>query len=212
MFCDDCQSQIKWVTKPICLQCGRPQSSEIEKCFECQADPLPLGRVRSAITYQDPVRRVLHRMKYEGYYSLAQPLGELMARAWPRWQHPFDLVLPVPLHTARRRQRGYNQAEILVRQLQENLNWPIETAALVRSRKTRPQLGLTAAERRANVLGAFRADPTRIASKRILLVDDVFTTGSTLAAAAAALLDAGATRVTAYCLTCAADRQDITIV
>lgn len=170
---------------------------------------MPLEWIRAATLYRDPIRRVLHRMKYEGFYALAQPLGDLMVKGWFDWQQPFDFVTAVPLHATRRRERGYNQAELLVSQLKKRLNWPAESGCLVRSRKTRPQLGLTAAERRANVLGAFRADPTRIAGKRVLLVDDVLTTGSTLAAAAATLLDSGATAVSAYCLTCATGRQDI---
>jgi ComF family protein len=140
-------------------------------------------------------------MKYEGYFALADPLGELMVSAWPRWEHPFDLVLPIPLHSQRFRERGYNQSELLVNVMQKKLGWHSDEKALKRSRKTRPQLGLTASERRVNVCGAFEADGTCVTGKRILLVDDVCTTGSTLTAAAEALLAAGARSVTAYCLT-----------
>ncbi len=140
-------------------------------------------------------------MKYEGLFALSQPLGLLMIKAWPRWQHTFDLVLPIPLHPQRQRERGYNQAELLVRVIQKELGWMSEPTAIRRERRTRPQLGLTASERRANVSGAFGVDSTKVAGKRILLVDDVCTTGSTLASAAETLFDAGATSVSAYCLT-----------
>jgi ComF family protein len=151
-------------------------------------------------------------MKYEGFFALSEPLGNLMIKAWPMWQHSFDLVLPIPLHPQRERERGYNQSELLVRQLRKELGWATEPAALKRYRRTRPQLGLTANERRANVRDAFGADSVRVNGKRILLVDDVCTTGSTLASAAEALLNAGARSISAYCLTQAIGNQTITNV
>lgn len=143
-------------------------------------------------------------MKYEGYFALAQPLGEVMVEAWPNWQHQPDLVLPIPLHSRRKRERGYNQSKLLTDILEQELGLSTTTQALSRSRHTRPQIGLTADERRANVLGAFIAKPALVKGKRIMLVDDVFTTGSTLSAAAEALYMAGACSVSAYCLTTAA--------
>jgi ComF family protein len=151
-------------------------------------------------------------MKYEGFFALSEPLGTLMIKAWPKWQQPFDIVLPIPLHPQRERSRGYNQSELLVRELQKGLGWTSCASALKRKRQTRPQLGLTASERRANVRDAFGADSDRVSGKRILLVDDVCTTGSTLASAAEALLDAGAVSISAYCLTQAVGNQDITSI
>jgi ComF family protein len=140
-------------------------------------------------------------MKYEGYFALAQPLAELMIVAWPKWEHNFDLVLPIPLHADRKRERGYNQSELLVNALQDQIGWPGDSSALWRTKPTQPQIGLSVSERRANVKDAFEADRTIVKGKKILLVDDVCTTGATLSEAAQVLLKEGSESITAYCLT-----------
>ncbi len=209
MLCLDCRAAIAWIKEPVCETCGRPAASRL--CSSCDSDPPAARPIRSATYYRDPIRRVIHRMKYEGLFALGRPLGQLMVDAWPLWQRPVDLVLPIPLHDRRQRERGYNQSELLVAELRRHLNWPTDTKALFRTRPTRPQLGLTAFERRANVHDAFAADPARVEGKRVLLIDDVCTTGSTLTAAAVALKEAGARSVAAYCLCTVAANQDISI-
>jgi ComF family protein len=186
--------------EPVCPKCGRPHTSVTYPCHICQEHPLPLQQIRAATFYAGPVAEVLKQFKYGGYFGLAQPLGNLMLAAWPRWQCPVDLVVSIPLHTARQRERGYNQSELLARFLERHLDWQVETAALKRSRRTRPQVGLNNVERQANVRGAFIADPALVRGRQILLIDDVHTTGATLVAAAEVLLAAGAKLVSAYCL------------
>jgi ComF family protein len=208
LFCDTCRSEVHWIVKPVCGKCGRSQALAVDTCSACRVSPLPLERVRAAVLYVEPVRTVIHRLKFDGFFALAQPLADLMLEAWPRWEHDFDLILPIPLHPNRYRQRGFNQSELLVRALQERLDWTGDRSALRRNRWTRPQLGLSARERHDNVRGAFDADPKTVRGRRILLVDDVFTTGSTLASAARALLDAGANSVTAYCLAGAGEKLE----
>ena len=148
-------------------------------------------------------------MKYEGYFALADPLAKLMVQAWPRWQSAIDIVIPIPLHSERKRQRGYNQAELLVKEALKSLNWLSVPEALSRPKRTSPQVGLNLNQRQRNVHRAFTADEAMVAGKRVLLVDDVCTTGSTLDSAARVLHDAGALSVDAFCLTTVAGSYTI---
>jgi ComF family protein len=200
LLCVECRQKISWVLEPVCPRCGRSQSKVVDECKGCSQNPIPLQQVRTAVYYEGPVAEVVKQFKYEGYFGLASPLAELMLAAWPRWKQPVDLVVPIPLHTARYRERGYNQSELLARVLEGHLDWRIEPGALKRVRRTRPQVGLNMAERRSNVSGAFIADAALVQGKKILLIDDVRTTGATLVSAAEVLLDAGAKSVSAYCL------------
>jgi ComF family protein len=123
-----------------------------------------------------------------------------MVAGRPAWLDTIDLVVPVPLHPKRQRQRGFNQSALLSRYLCRSLNLVLSENALRRIRHTTPQIELGPEERASNVRGAFAAVPRQVAGRHILLVDDVFTTGATLSAAAEALLAAGARVVSGYCL------------
>ena len=201
LVCPDCKGQVEWVRDPICYSCGKPSDIVVGLCRGCESDPLMINQIRAAALHVDPVKRILHLMKYEGYFALAASLAEIMIRAWPRWQSPVDIVIPIPLHSERKRQRGYNQAEMLVRSMEDKLNWSIVPEGLRRHKRTTPQVGLTIKQRQQNVRDAFTADKDVVEGKDVLLVDDVCTTGSTLDSAARVLLDAGARSVYAYCLT-----------
>jgi ComF family protein len=189
------------------MSCGRPVAHTVLRCTSCQQLPLPLQQLRAATLFERPVAQAIHQMKYEGLFALAEPLADLMLTAWPRWQVPVDLVLPIPLHPRRQQDRGYNQAGLLVKHLCCRLGWATEAKAVWRVRHTRPQVGLDASERRRNLLGGFAADAALVAGKEILLVDDVCTTGATLTAAAEVLLAAGAASVSGYCVARAAVDQ-----
>lgn len=148
--------------------------------------------MRSAVWLTDSARRAAHLLKYEGW----RRLGESMALAMQRLE-PLagaDALVPVPLGAARRRRRGYNQSAELARPLGALARLPVHEAALVRVRETATQTRLTPDGRRANLAGAFRAG-AGVRGRRLVLVDDVFTTGATLVEAALALLEAGAARV-----------------
>ncbi len=153
---------------------------------------------RSFGYYEAELSRLVQGLKFYGRKNLVQLLSPLMAsvfyESWNR--EAFDLILPVPLHPKRKRERGYNQSELLARALADQIAIPVNCRALIRIRSTLPQIGLSDSRRFENVQKAFRCiDAMIIANKRILLIDDVMTTGATVASAAQALLEAGCFRV-----------------
>ena len=186
-------------------------------CSECAAREAPLGAsgvLRARLDdgrnllevawapFASPLREGIHALKYGGSPQLAEPFGARMARAWrgaaAGWEP--DSITPVPLHAARERERGYNQSERLARVVARDLGCRMDRTALRRLRATAQQAQLGREERQANVAGAFGARPERVAGRRILLIDDVYTTGATLRACAAALYSAGAAEVAALTL------------
>jgi ComF family protein len=156
--------------------------------------------VRTAVFFVEPVQSLIHQFKYKHAFALAEPLADLMLRVPPRWRPPVDVIVPIPLHSRRRRQRGYNQAALLARHLSRRLHIRLNTSSLQRIHHTRSQVGLSQAARHANVADAFAVTDRQLQGEHVLLVDDVFTTGATLSAAAETLLAAGATAVSGYCL------------
>jgi ComF family protein len=201
ILCQGCIDQVKWVKEPICQDCGCTVARYSRQCNRCQKRPLPLKQIRAAVLFDKTIPETIHQLKYRNVFALAEPLGKLMAQAWPNWQINSDIVLPIPLHRQRQNKRGYNQSELLVKTFCRELSLPNNEQILLRTRKTPPQVGLNAEDRLKNVNGAFTVkNPQLIKGGNILLVDDVCTTGATLMAAAEVLLDAGAQTVSAYCL------------
>lgn len=200
-LCAPCLQAYPAFRPPWCARCGRPLTQG-GLCRACRGAASSLGGTRSVGPHVAPLREAVHALKYEGGRVLAEPLAEMMAATWAPSPLPVTAVVPVPLHPRRARQRGYNQAVLLARALAPRLGLPLHEEWLLRERDTRPQVGLTRAERWANVDGAFCCTaPIAVAGQRVLLVDDVLTSGATLRAGAGVLRAAGAEGVWALTLT-----------
>jgi ComF family protein len=206
LWCDACHSQVQVVRDPVCALCGRPSSPPRDMrpasalCPQCRHSPLEIDGIRSAVIFEGPLRQAIHHLKYSGRSSLAEPLGSFLSERWSAGPLPADLIVPVPLHPARLRERGYNQSTLLAVQLARASRLPLAEDALKRIRATMPQVTLNAVEREANVRDAFEARADLVRERRVLLVDDVCTTGATLTACSRALKRAGATSVWALTL------------
>jgi ComF family protein len=189
------------IEKPYCARLGVPFAYELGSgalSAEAIADPPPFDRCRAVAVYADVARNLVHGLKYRDRLELAAWMANWMQRAGAGLVAEADVVVPVPLHRGRLWQRRFNQSAQLARMIATGIGKPFAATALRRVRPTRQQVGLSSSERDRNVRGAFRVDPRHtaaIAGRRVLLVDDVYTTGATAKAATRTLLRAGAAAV-----------------
>lgn len=203
VLCAQCAETIRPPSAPLCVLCGASLASGRALgsaqpgapllCAACRsgAAPLALDGMRAVAVYEGATRAAIIALKYEHVRSAARPLGELLAEECARQGWRPDALVPMPLGAGRRRERGYNQAELLARSCGRRLGVPVLTDVLLRTRETTPQVRLSRDMRRSNVQGAFAltsaAAAARLAGRRVVMIDDVTTTGSTLDAAASAL-------------------------
>lgn len=198
-LCAACLEQAPRMEGRLCERCGRVLSGG-KRCLVCGSGTFALSQVRAPFFFEGAIQQAVHGLKYRGRRVLAEPLAGLLAGYLRNLTWPAASIVAVPLHPERERARGYNQSLLLARGLAGTMGWPLLEQGLVRWRPTRPQVGLDAAGRRANVHGAFRWEDAGPPPRRVLLVDDVYTTGATMEACAEALREAGAAEVRALAL------------
>ncbi|NTU65924.1 MAG: ComF family protein [Chloroflexi bacterium] len=194
LWCDACRAAIEPIKPPWCEKCGEPFVTD-RLCANCRTHPLQIEKIRSVALFEGVLRQAIHRFKDERLAGLAEPFGEMLADYWRGELLTADWLIPVPLHPSRERDRGYNQSELLTRSLARRVNVPVSSKGLRRTRATAVQMTLNAAQRRENVAGAFECIEARVRGARVMLIDDVGTTGATLDACAQAVLKAGAASV-----------------
>ncbi len=211
LVCDACADKLTPVQQPICPRCGKPLKTGVARseCLHCSGHKWYVDIARALFVYEGQGREALHQFKYGRRRGLARFFGRELARGagdlnrlgalfnWEFGEEP-ELAVPLPLHWWKSFLRQFNQSELMLKFYAPALGLPVSTGVLARGRNTRSQVGLTEPQRFANVRNAFRVPSRarkRVSGKRILLLDDLVTTGATLNAAARALKRAGARKV-----------------
>ena len=201
--CRDCFPKLLFVEPPVCMKCGKSVEDESEAfCHDCAAGEKSFEYGVALLNYDDVMRRAVSRIKYKNRREYIKPFAKMF---WMRWgktiaEMEADCLVPVPLHPTRYRKRGFNQAELLARELGSLSGIPVRTDILFRERKTEAQKELTPDQRIRNLQKAFRADPEKADVSSVILVDDIYTTGSTAEACTRALKEAGVGKVYTACL------------
>lgn len=202
--CQICAETIKFISPPFCKVCGIPFKSDAVQshtCGECMEKRPHFSWARGVLVYNDTTAKAIHRFKYGHDTTYSGPLG-LMIADYPL--EGFDLVIPVPLHIKRLRERGFNQSLLLAKAIGKRRGIPVDPFTLKRSKWTEPQVNLSKRDRKMNVKGAFDIYKD-VGGKRILLVDDVYTTGATVSECSKVLKKNGAKEVCILTLARAAD-------
>ena len=201
-LCPECFSQIKFIAKPYCPRCGLPLPEQSAKsatlCGQCLSDhKSPFRMSRSAVYYDEHSKPLILNFKFHDRTENAPCLARwLLLGGKDIFEAGADVIIPIPLHYTRMIKRRYNQSALLAKELNKLCNIPVDLDSVVRHRKTKPQVEFSGHERIKNVQGAFRVKhPEKLCGKRVLLIDDVMTTGSTLRECALAILKAGAASV-----------------
>lgn len=195
-FCDRCMAKLPFNIGHTCVKCSEPIGGMGEYCIHCKNHKPYFKKNVSVFLYKHPIDGFIRKLKFDNGKYLAETLGNFMAGEVVKLGVNFDYVIPVPLHPLRQKKRGYNQSELLCIPLKEKLELDVDSAILVKTNDTRSQAGLSRNERIENLEGAFKvSDNRKVKGKIILLVDDVFTTGTTINECSKTLLDAGAKEV-----------------
>ncbi len=194
-LCDSCCASLPRIMPPLCPKCGKPQPSG-RLCPRCISWRAEIDGIRSPFQFDGVMRKAVHQLKYANLRALALPLAKLLGDYLITNPMPGEVLVPVPLHRKRLRERGYDQSRLVAKELGKLINLPVADGYLCRERHTPPQARtLTVVERRSNVANAFTCHDHRLQDKQILLIDDVSTSGATLDACAVALKAAGAVSV-----------------
>lgn len=209
-ICDDCMSSLPFNDGHVCLRCDRPLNNMGNYCTNCKNGKLYFKRNKSLFLYKSPINTVIRKLKYDNKKYLSDTFSNMIAGEVSKMEHHFDVVVPVPLFPKRQKKRGYNQSELLCEALKTKLNMNVDTTLLLKIRNTRTQANLTRIERMENLDSAFMVSNKKaVKGKTILIVDDVFTTGTTINECAKTLVEAGAKAVYSVTLAHAHFKDDV---
>jgi len=198
VVCEGCWSKIQVISGSHCATCGCPLDEPAPTCTNCESETLHFDRARILSPFDETIQSLIHQLKYRGKRSIGHRLGTMLGAliASDGDSDGADVIVPIPLHPSRKKERGYNQSALVASAMGDRLGIEVSTDLIVRTRRTATQTKLNAEERARNVAGAFEVvHPEPVRGKEVLLVDDVLTTGATVNACAQVLLEAGAKRV-----------------
>ena len=197
-ICAECAKKVEYIKEPSCKKCGKPiRYNESEYCHDCTERKFYYEQGKSVWLHKGPVRWSVYQHKYHNRRIYGEFYAEELFRLYgdklKAWD--IDVIIPIPLHKKRKKKRGYNQAEILAKHLGELSGIRVETKAVVRVKNTKPQKELTDKERSKNLNNAFQVTKYWKGEKRVLLIDDIYTTGNTIDAVSKVLKEKGAEKV-----------------
>ncbi len=201
-ICENCIKTLPFNNKKVCTKCGEPIFSKAEYCLACKNSQKNYEKARAPFIYEGEVVKLIYKFKYNNAKYMFDYLGLFLVDEYIKTNWDVDCILPVPLHEKRKKERGYNQSYLLSKKLEEALGIEIVTNNLIRNRETVTQTDLTKKQRKENLEKAFTVlNKKQLKNKRVLLIDDVFTTGATIEECTKTLLKAGVNSV--YVLTLA---------
>lgn len=196
--CESCKKSLPYIKEPKCKKCGKSiDIEEVEYCYDCTRNPHQYEQGVAVWEYNEQLKSSIYRFKYQNKREYADFYVEEIVRIYKdkikEWKP--DLLIPIPLHKTKERQRGFNQTEVIAKKIGEKLEIPISSKVLVRQKNTLPQKELTSKERQNNVKRAFKIIDNKVKLQVVMLIDDIYTTGSTIDAVSKVLLEAGAIKV-----------------
>lgn len=203
LICQACQKEAVCIREPACKKCGKQlEENRKEYCADCDKKHHFYSQGKAVFAYQGKMRQSMYRFKYSNKREYAQYYAQEAVRLYGDWiqKKEIEAIVPVPMYRKKEKARGYNQAEVFARALGRKMQIAVKTDLLVRIRNTTPQKQLNEAERKVNLKKAFQVVPNIVKYKKVLLVDDIYTTGSTMDAAADVLMQAGAESVCFLCI------------
>lgn len=199
--CSCCVKKPEYISEPVCKKCGKPFEDERQEyCYDCSRHHHGFTQGKALWVYRGDVKHSIYRFKYQGRQEYARYYGRELVRVYGAWMEEcgIDGLVPIPLSRKRMRQRGFNQAQRIAREVSRHTGIPVYENLLIRVRDTRAQKALNDQERKNNLKRAFKTMANKVQLDHILLIDDIYTTGSTMDEAAGELKRAGAGEV--YCL------------
>jgi len=201
--CIKCQKELFYMKEPICKRCGRSIEYDTQEfCYDCAEKQFSFQQGKAIFSYKGKIKSSLYRFKYGNRKEYADFYADEMEKQFGRWvlSRQPDVILPIPLHAKRKKVRGYNQAEEIAKSFGIRMNIPMDSTFIVRNKNTTPQKQLSMQERKKNLKNAFKITQNNVNYKCVILVDDIYTTGSTINEAAWVLKNAGVENIYFICV------------